>query len=445
MSGFLDTISDLSNRAAPIIGAASDLIALGGGNWRARLRRASFRGAPFFVDDMAAGVGRRLVQHEFPARDLPYSEDLGRKQRTWTFTAYCIGSTYQTDYSRLRKACEEAGPGALIHPTLGSVKATCETGTFTERRDQGGYVSVSLSFFEAGQIDLPTPKDTTAKVGDAASKLTDANSSTFSSLFSLSGLQSFVSSSAVQQVTQLASQVSALRIPGLDGQSSLMQAVSVLGTGAPALVQNVESLVGATQNVFSAFTDTAPSAEAGFGGMLTTALGYGKQAVDKVGSIFSPHVLGLDTPAAPPVIPMTADRAAEARNTAAWRSFVRSCALTEMAYNLPGLSLGSADDAEVVRAQLDDAFEDAILLAADAGQDDLFVALLDVKDALLDDIDLTLAQLPSLTTYRTPRPFNALALAWRLYGDANRDLELVDRTNAGEPCFLPITGRVLER
>ena len=38
---------------------------------------------------------------------------------------------------------------------------------------------------------------------------------------------------------------------------------------------------------------------------------------------------------------------------------------------------------------------------------------------------------------------NALTLAWRLYADANRNLELADRTNADDPCFLPITGRVL--
>jgi prophage DNA circulation protein len=441
MSGFLDSLTNIASQAQPFIGAASDLIALTGGNWRARLRRASFRGAAFFVDDVARGTGRRLVNHEFPARDIPYSEDLGRKQRTWTFSAYCIGQTYQSDYDALVKACEQAGPGTLIHPNIGSVQATCETGTFTERRDSGGYVAVTLNFFEAGQIDLPTPSDTGTKVDTTASNLTDSNSSSFMSNFSLSGVQQFVSSSAVQQVTQLAGQIGALRIPGLSGQSGLTSALSVLSTGAPLLVQDVTKLVPATQNVFSAFTNTASSPETGFSGMLATALSYGKQAVSSVSSLLSPH--GLAATVAPPVIPATADRLAEARNTAAWRSFVRSCALTEMAYNMPGLTLGSADDAQVVRDQLDTAFEDAILIAADAGQDDLFTALLDVKDALLDDLDLTIAQLPSLITYQTPRSVNALTLAWRLYADANRNLELADRTNADDPCFLPITGRVL--
>ena len=40
------------------------------------LRQASFRGAKFEVDDVDASGGRRLVKHEYPLRDEPYTEDM---------------------------------------------------------------------------------------------------------------------------------------------------------------------------------------------------------------------------------------------------------------------------------------------------------------------------------------------------------------------------------
>ena len=42
------------------------------------LREASFKGAPFHVEETGGQFGRRTVLHEYPFRDLPYGEDLGR-------------------------------------------------------------------------------------------------------------------------------------------------------------------------------------------------------------------------------------------------------------------------------------------------------------------------------------------------------------------------------
>ena len=55
------------------------------------------------------------------------------------------------------------------------------------------------------------------------------------------------------------------------------------------------------------------------------------------------------------------------------------------------------------------------------------------------------ASLTPLIYYRVMQetPPNSLALAWRLYQDSSRDLEVVERTDARNPGFLPFTGRVL--
>ncbi|HFJ2043202.1 TPA: DNA circularization N-terminal domain-containing protein, partial [Salmonella enterica] len=59
--------------------------------WRERLRDASFRGVPFSVEDDESAFGRRVQVHEYPNRDKPWTEDLGRATRRLTINAYLVG------------------------------------------------------------------------------------------------------------------------------------------------------------------------------------------------------------------------------------------------------------------------------------------------------------------------------------------------------------------
>ncbi|MFX9939048.1 DNA circularization N-terminal domain-containing protein, partial [Acinetobacter baumannii] len=62
--------------------------------WRDQLRPASFRGVPFHVTQATGTFGRRSVTHEYPFRDLPYVEDLGRRARTLRIEALLLGEDY---------------------------------------------------------------------------------------------------------------------------------------------------------------------------------------------------------------------------------------------------------------------------------------------------------------------------------------------------------------
>jgi prophage DNA circulation protein len=118
--------------------------------WRDRLQPASFRGAQFKVELGARAGGRRVQIHEFPKRDEPYAEDMGRRARAHPITAYLVGSGYQTARDRLLAELEKEGAGALVHPTLGTFNVVCATYTVIERRERGGYVEFDLQFLEAG-------------------------------------------------------------------------------------------------------------------------------------------------------------------------------------------------------------------------------------------------------------------------------------------------------
>jgi prophage DNA circulation protein len=125
--------------------------------YKARLRPASFRGAQFHIEAGGKTSGRRTVLHEYPKRDDPYAEDMGRRARRWTLQAYVIGGNAQAfdfDYTQARdalvSACEQEGSGLLVHPTMGEMLVNCETYSLVEGRQRGNYAELDIVFVEAG-------------------------------------------------------------------------------------------------------------------------------------------------------------------------------------------------------------------------------------------------------------------------------------------------------
>ena len=116
-----------------------------------QLQPASFRGVPFEVEASGITVGRRTVVHEYPQRDRPYVEDLGRATRNITLQCFVVGSDYLEQAQALMHELEEPGPGTLIHPWLGEMEVTI-TSVSELQFDQGlGVASVTITATEAGE------------------------------------------------------------------------------------------------------------------------------------------------------------------------------------------------------------------------------------------------------------------------------------------------------
>jgi prophage DNA circulation protein len=146
--------------------------------WRKALVPASFRGAVFHVETGSHATGRRVALHEYPKRDTPYAEDMGRRAKRFRIEGYVIGPNYKTGRDALMQACEQEGGGALIHPTMGTLQVICEAINTTETREWGGYCIFDLSFVEVGSPgNAGTNIDTAAQSGSAA----DSNSTTAAS------------------------------------------------------------------------------------------------------------------------------------------------------------------------------------------------------------------------------------------------------------------------
>lgn len=166
--------------------------------WKDRLQDASFRGVPFKVEEESAGTGRRVETHEYPNRDKPYTEDLGKVTFRPSITAYVVGDDCFDQRDRLIDALNKPGPGTLVHPTYGELKV-CVDGEVrvSTSKSEGRIVRFDLKFVEAGELSYPTSGAATAQtLMSSCSALDDCISDSFSG-FSIDGVADFVQNDVV--------------------------------------------------------------------------------------------------------------------------------------------------------------------------------------------------------------------------------------------------------
>jgi prophage DNA circulation protein len=121
-----------------------------------RLQPATYNGVEFHLEVGVRASGRRIALHEFPKRDIPYAEDMGRRARRFSITAYVIGPNFEDQRDALIEQFEEEGSGRLVLPTSTDEKiVVVDTYSVTERRERGGYAELEVAFTEAGQ-DIST-------------------------------------------------------------------------------------------------------------------------------------------------------------------------------------------------------------------------------------------------------------------------------------------------
>lgn len=131
--------------------------------WRDELHPASFRGVPFHVDSDSMPVGRRTQVHEYPQRDKPLVEDLGRVTREIKMAAFVIGEDFLIKRDALLNALDKPGAGELIHPWYGRLMVTATGCSVGHERREGGMARFDLVFVEDGEKGFPAGVPNTAR------------------------------------------------------------------------------------------------------------------------------------------------------------------------------------------------------------------------------------------------------------------------------------------
>ena len=401
-------------------------------SWLQEVQQATIDGVPFFVEGTEGSYGRRAVVHEYPLRDKPFVEDLGRKARSFTVEGLVLGPTYMQARDALTDALEQPGARRLVHPYLGERTVTVLEFKVKETTAEGGMARFSITCVEAGELTYPSAQlDTAQQVDLSADLAMDASLEDFSESFDIGGFPEFVTEAAGFRLGDALDAIQSLSgsLPALpDLASAFGPLIAGVRSGLASLMQGPRALGSALTGLVSGL--------AGLFELPSTGLGLLRKLFD-FGDDADP--VPTSTPGTPST-PSTPSRIQQAANQAAVSALVQRAAVIEAARNASQIEFTGYVEAVTVREQLADQLD---VLAETAGNDQVYQALVTLRSAVIRDITVRGADLARTTTVTPLVTQPALALAYALYEDASRDQEIIARNKVRHPGFVP-GGRPLE-
>lgn len=394
-----------------------------------QLRRASFRGVPFEVTSSNLSIGRRTQTFEYPQRDDPFTEDMGRSKRTIRITAFVVGYDYIARMKRLIAACEKPGSGRLIHPWLGSMEVT-PTDLSAPVFESNRVASVSLTFVESGKLQYPNALlDVGAKCLSAAQLLVNAEFDEFVRTFDLSGAQDFVKEAV------------GLDLQGILNSETVQSVCDAfdLADELATLSHDVITLAeGGADALFNRVLDTY-----GLQGFASTVHAW-TDVSHRFHSLTQSSELNSAKPQA--VASRTTSERIEKAN-AAGQAMIRGLSVANMV--VAASEIGTSNDrldasTPVQTAPYDDliAVRNEILEAIDEeslkiSSDPIYEALCESRSAVYEAITQRAENQARLVSFKPSSVLPALVLTYDYYGDASREAEIVGRNKIRHSGFVP--------
>jgi len=412
--------------------------------------KGSFRGVEFCWRHSGVLVGRKTARHDYPQRDEAYTEDLGKLPREFNLECFVIGRDYIDQRDNLIQALETKGAGTLMHPTMGMMQV-CLNGPvrMTESNDEGGMCRFDIPFILAPQENMFFPSaglDTALAVDTHAGASIGAGRSSFGARFSVAGRPQFVAADGLNIIGKFRGGIRGVAesFPANAKTPALMLDIDTLEKTEATLINTPAILSETITGLFTslrtaaleplslmedAISDDGITSRYDKALNLPTTLFNAYSALCDFGTSTS-SISTLSSNALPRTTPA---RIAQAANRDALNALIRVTAIAEAARTASTIDYISYDAAVALMTRLLAAI-DAEMLVAD---DSVYATLVDLRAAVVKDINTRGANLARIIKYTPVTTEPALVIAQRLYGDATRAEEIIARNNIRHPLFVP--------
>lgn len=412
-------------------------------DWRDSLLPGSIGGVPIYISEVKSSVGRRTTSRELPFRDIPAHEDLGRRARRFSVSAFVIGKSYIEERDKVIDLFETPGPWLFTHPWWGELSVILDEGAsldIQESDSEGGWARFSFSLVESGNPDgarisvstssalavasqaaisavlADTPKEMKLEIGAVFSAAAGAVGKLSSSM--LQAKQKVQGALGVSQAAGLSDSIADLK----------GNATKLLNTPAELL----GTMRGLVSGLISIFTDASAADESKPNAPYP---GGAKKIRAEAAISMAQELAAVDTVTPPPFPGGPVDLDAQAAEQALSKAvgvMVVSQTIALFGSSLPVESVDQALEALTKLGQM----ADQILVDTETS-DTLFTAMSDLRAALDAHLASLSSSLPQVTTYTPTASIPALLLAFNLYNDPTRDLEIVGRNGVRDPNFIP--------
>jgi len=434
--------------------------------WQDRYERASFRGIGFRVQGDETEVGRRTKFYDLPFDESggSASRDLGKAARTHQITAVIRGNNYDLDLAELMDALEEPGPGVLVHPYFGRHTVVIDgLAQISQSTENGGMATISFKFRkhrdQKNPLQILDSSNAALVAADEALLSLDED---FVDSFTVSRAQEFVRESAESTFGTMLDELRALN----SDIGTILAIPSKVAEEIDALSQQIASLINAPQDLINAIqgvifsvmdsidrvvdavadtpsfaTGTTTVTTSGTAAPVETTLSaLSRRGTGAVGSLVPSTTVAGDIGSTVPDVPMvdTPDRDTERSNQAAAIRAFRGSSIVSIAKRSIGMVFVSKAQTDNFRTKLFDEID--AVLEDDTLGDDAYVHLRKLRAAMHRYLLQASANAPQLVTYTPADTLSTLVIAYNLYEDANRDLDIDARNieQVENPLFAPV-------
>ena len=428
---------------------------------------ASFRGVSFWVESSDLSVGRRTVTHQYPQRDEPFTEDLGRAAREYRFSAFVLGDDYIEQAKKLREALEKPGAATLVHPEFGEIQVVAQPGASMSFSQSMRRVNFSLAFVEAGLNAFPTPEGASQQASRAAAdEVSEAAAESFEESLTLDDIEDFVqdalngdlldaldiiSNSEIAKVLDFADRVSdlandaislvrggpkafATKLMGALGLSRLATTVAGWQRVGKSLCALADDLRGDDDE--PVYSTVKPKSAEVIESNRKAVYSLCRQAV-LVQAVGVSTLIGTDvdsTVASSSILPDEGEAVVDSGTGATEVGTVTSSGSFSSSPTI------SYDEMLEARERIVGRLEEEML---DVEDDRVFMALREAATAVSKDLSSRAEEQARLYDYDAGAVLPSCVTAMELYGDATRAQEIVVRNGVTNPLFCPNVLKVL--
>ena len=440
--------------------------------WLAKMHAqpGSIDGVPFFVESGGGKFGRRTVMHEFPGRDMPYIEDMGRKGRHLTVQCFVIGPNYMAGRDALIAVAEKPGLKRLMHPWLGRINIVVLDFDLSESTREGGVAIITLVVSESVGNLPPAPIVNTQSATLAAVKT--AHLSVIGSMSaSVMSAATYVQTTMQNAIGELNAGFESM-IGGLPIPAGVLTAV-VSGAEAAIRGQNPLSAILGQWSTPAGILSSVVSLASGTTGLLGNLVQMSYSALLRGGALnnlgVSNNYFGGSPVAAPnlvlaaqpaPIAPLpytarpltplklvqalaptitwpllptnTPTQIEAANNSAALQTAVAQVTAIEQARLSAALAYASRQDAFAVRDYVCGRLA-TLAMTADYS---VYGPLKSLQAAVYADLTAIGNSDPQVLAYTPLSTLPAIVIAYTLYGDASREADILSRNPGIDPVFV---------
>ncbi len=466
-------------------------------SWRDQLKPGSIDQIPFFTEEGDNDFGVRAVQHEYPLKDEPYVEVMGKKKRVHTIRGFLIGEDYMDLRDRLTVVAESGRTVQLVHHFLGRMTVIVIAFRPSESTREYGQCRFSLEVIESGEKKYPTEKvNTPGLVLEEVNKAYAPILEAFEGQFDLS-LSSVLQGHATELMGKLdagfSDLIGQLPIPAsilnnvlTAGEGIVSGQLSSTGLSGMALTVAESALLGKSPVTAlmsglptpRGMIDSMMGAVSGTGGLLSRVIGIGYRGMVRSGALDDLGTWGNLFGGSPvavnqltgsnrsvkrsfpvnrypsrPVTPLrlisalepvvdypatsatTAIKVKAAENQAAFKKALDQLIVVEQARISTAIEYPTEQEALAVRDHITSRL---IKVAKESDDDGVYHQMQQLRVAVHKDITERGSQSAKVSTIVPGSTLPALVLAYQQHGNATRESEIVRRNpRLAHPGFVP--------